>query len=296
MPDPAGETLSLSHGPFRADVVTVGAGLRSLTLDGHDLVAGYPPGTMCADYRGAVLMPWPNRVGDGAYEFGGVTHQLALTEPEHHNALHGLTSWVAWTVAEHGSDHAALTYALPPQPGYPFALELGAAYRLDDGGLRVTLTATNVGPDAAPYATGHHPYLTVGRRVDECVLTLPASTWCAMSERGLPSPATDVAGTAYDFREPRPIGDLVIDHPFSGLTEHPTVVLADPESGREVRLSAGDGFGWLHLYTGDNSTGPRRSLAVEPTTGPPDAFRSGVDLLVLEPGATHAASFTITGS
>jgi aldose 1-epimerase len=31
-------------------------------------------------------------------------------------------------------------------------------------------------------------------------------------------------------------------------------------------------------------------------TCPPDAFRTGTDLVVLEPGAAHRLSFTLTGS
>jgi aldose 1-epimerase len=37
----------------------------------------------------------------------------------------------------------------------------------------------------------------------------------------------------------------------------------------------------------------RVGLAVEPMTCPPDAFRSGTDLVVLEPGASHEASWRI---
>ncbi len=37
----------------------------------------------------------------------------------------------------------------------------------------------------------------------------------------------------------------------------------------------------------------RRGLALEPMTCPPDAFNSGTDLVVLEPGAEHTAAWTI---
>ena len=293
----AGLPLPLSHGPYRAEVVTVGACLRTLTRDGLDLVAGSPAGAMCANFRGAVLMPWPNRVADGEYDFGGETHQLALSEPAKRNALHGLVHWVPWTVADHTADRAVLRYELAAQVGYPWPLDLEVTYRLDDDGLTTTLTATNVGDAAAPYGTGLHPYLTVGRRVDECVLTLPADTWCEMDDRGHPSAAQPVAGTAYDFRAPRPIGDLVLDHPYGGVAAGATTSLADPDSGREVRLTVHEGLPWVHVFTGDPLPwGVREALAVEPTTAPPDAFRSGVDLVVLEPGQTQTVSFTIAGS
>ena len=295
--DPAGQTLLLSHDSYVAEVVTVGAGLRSLTHDGVDLVAGYPAGTICTDYRGWVMMPWPNRVGGGAYAFGGTTHQLPLTEVKHGNALHGLVGWVPWTVSSYDDGRASLYYELPPQTGYPFALDLAVTYELGADGLRVTLAARNVGAEAAPYGTGHHPYLTLGRPVDDLVLTVPATTYCAMDDRGLPSAARPVDGTAYDFRVPRPVGGLVLDHPFGGLTD--TVVsVSDPGSGRGIRLALEEGFDWVHLFSCDPHVPARQALAIEPMTCPPDAFRSGVDLVVLEPGETHRAAFTlaVTGS
>lgn len=294
MRDPAGQNLVLSHGPYQAEIVTVGAGLRSLSYDGRPLLAGYPAGAVCPDYRGWVLMPWPNRVGDGAYELAGRRLQLPLNEPERGNALHGLAGWVEWTVAHHDDTHASLRLDLVPQTGYPFPLDLAADYELTDAGLRVTLAATNAGATAAPYGSGHHPYFTFDRPVDELTLRIPATTWCPMDERGLAGPARPVAGTAYDFRAGRRIGDAVLDHPFGGLTDR-AVTIADPQ-GRAVTLTLDDGFGWVHVFTSDTHDPPRRSLAVEPTTCPPDAFRSGVDLVVLEPGETHRASFTVAGS
>jgi len=295
--DASGESIPLVHGRFTAEVVTVGACLRTLTADGHDLIAGWPAGQMCPSSRGAVLMPWPNRVADGAYDFDGEHFQLALTEPAKHNALHGLAHWVHWTVAERTVDRVVLRYELPPQSGYPFALDLEVDYRLGDDGLTTTLSATNVGVRPAPYGTGLHPYLTVGRQVDECVLSLPAQTFCEMSERGHASAAEAVAGTPYDFREPRPIGDIVLDHPFGGVQDGATASLTDPDTGRSVSVTVHEGIGWLHVFTGDTIKGrEREALAIEPVTCPPGAFNSGTDLVVLEPGATHRASFTITGS
>lgn len=297
MRDAAGTPLTISHGPYAAEIVTVGACLRTLTRDGVDLVAGSEPGEMCRSARGAVLMPWPNRVADGAYDFAGRHHQLPLSEPAKGNAIHGLAHWVAWELAEHTADRVVVTYQLQPQTGYPFALDLEVDYRLGDDGLTTVLAATNVGADPAPYGAGLHPYLTLGRRVDDCVLTLPASTWCPMSERGHAGPAQPVGGTPYDYREPRPVGDLVLDHPYGGVADGATVTLADPDTGRSVSLTCHEGVGWLHVFTGDTIAGrEREALAVEPTTAPPDAFNSGVDLVTLAPGASHRASFTLAGS
>ena len=51
---------------------------------------------LCDGAHGAPLIPWPNRLADGRYSFDGADHQLALTEPERHNAIHGLMRWRPW--------------------------------------------------------------------------------------------------------------------------------------------------------------------------------------------------------
>ena len=116
------------------------------------MLDGYGVDEECTSGRGQVLIPWPNRIEDGTYEFDGERHQLPLTEPEHRNAIHGLVRG-PWTVAEQGPARAD-DHALEPQPGYPFSLALELEYSLSDDGLRVQTTATNVGGKAAPYGSG----------------------------------------------------------------------------------------------------------------------------------------------
>ncbi len=77
---------------------------------------------MCTSGRGQVLLPWPNRIEDGTYEFDGRRHQLPLNEPELRNAIHGLVRWSAWTTREREPSRVVVEHMLHPQPGYPFSL------------------------------------------------------------------------------------------------------------------------------------------------------------------------------
>jgi aldose 1-epimerase len=128
----------------------------------RELVDGYRADEMSSSARGQVLIPWPNRLQDGRYEFDGRRHQLPLNEPEHRNAIHGLVRWAAWTTAEREPDRAVMEHVLHPQPGYPFSLRISIEYALTDSGLRVRTTARNLGTDPCPYGGGAHPYLTLG--------------------------------------------------------------------------------------------------------------------------------------
>ena len=159
---PSGEQFEIAFADQRVTVVEVGGGLRTYSVGTRDLIDGYGPGEMCPSGRGQVLMPWPNRLAGGAYEFGGRDLQLPVNEPATGSAIHGLVRWAAWSVAEREPHRVVVRHDLHPQPGYPFALAISIEYVLSADGLRVSTTATNVGGDPCPFGAGAHPYLRPG--------------------------------------------------------------------------------------------------------------------------------------
>jgi aldose 1-epimerase len=295
---PSGEQIELRAGDQRLVAVEVGAGLRAYTVGGRDVLDEYAEHEMATAGRGQVLMPWPNRLEDGEYEFDGERYQLPLTEPETHNAIHGLVRWVPWSVSERDEGRVAFGYTLHPQPGYPFSLELRVEYALSGAGLRVTSTATNVGQRACPYASGAHPYLTLGTpTIDSVVLRAPGRSVLRFDERGLPLGVEPVDGTEYDFRTPRAIGTTKLDNAYTGLARDAAglarVELSRPE-GPTVSLWLDESYPYLQLFTGDSQPSvARRSIAVEPMTCAPNAFRTGEGLLVLEPRASTTSRWGI---
>ena len=297
---PSGAQLELVHGDRRAVVVEVGAGLRTYDVGYTARLDGYADDELCPSGRGQVLMPWPNRIEDGSYEFDGRRHQLPLSEAGARNAIHGLVRWVAWTVTEHGEGSVVLEHLLHPQPGYPFALALRVEYALDDDGLTVRTTATNVGAAPCPFGSGNHPYLTLGTdTVDALLLTVPGGVVLESADRGLPGASRPVAGTELDFRAPRPIGGTRLDNAFTGLERgadgRVRVELRDDASGTGLVLWADESYTHLQLFTGDPLPDvARRSLAVEPMTCPPNAFRSGEGVIRLEPGASWSGAWGIS--
>jgi aldose 1-epimerase len=299
---PTGEQHELVLGDQRAVVTEVGAGLRSYAVGGRELLDGYAADAMVTSGRGQVLLPWPNRIEDGIYEFEGRSHQLALTEPTARNAIHGLVRWVAWTVAEREPGRIVLTHALHAQPGYPFQLALELEYALDEGGLRVRTTATNAGREPCPFGAGAHPYLTLGTpTVDPLVLSIPAATVLVSDDRGIPTGSGPVAGTEHDFRQARPIAKTVLDNAFTDLDRDDDglarVRVHEPESDAGLTLWVDGAYGYLMVFTGDPLPDVnRRSLAVEPMTCPPNAFRTGEALIRLEPGASFTGAWGLTPS
>jgi aldose 1-epimerase len=300
MTSPSGEQVEIVFGDQRAVVVGVGGGLRSYQAGGRELLDGYAADEMCSSGRGQVLIPWPNRLQDGAYEFEGRRFQLSLTEPTASNAIHGLVRWASWHVAEREPHRALLAHLLHPQPGYPFALSLEIEYTLAESGLTVRTTATNVGVTRCPYGAGAHPYLTLGTpTVDLLQLRVPARSVVTSDGRGLPTGTTTVEGSEYDFRRARTIGSTVLDNAYTDLDRAEDglarVELQDPASGAGCTLWVDESYGSLMLFTGDPLPDVnRRSLALEPMTCPPNAFKTGDSLITLEPGASVTSAWGVT--
>jgi aldose 1-epimerase len=280
-------------------IVEVGAGIRTYTVGEHELVDGYAEDEMAVAGRGQVLMPWPNRIEDGTYEFGDRRHQLPLNEPGAGNAIHGLVRWVAWSVSAHDPDRVVMEHTVHPQPGYPFRLALSVEYALSETGLRVTASATNVGRETCPYGTGAHPYLSVGTdTVDSVLLRAPGRTMLHADDRGIPTGSAPVEGTEFDFRRLRPIGGTKLDNAYTDLERdadgRARVELRHPDGGPAVSLWVDHSYRYLELFTGDSQPSVnRRSLAVEPMTCPPNAFRTGEGVLVLDPGQSTRSEWGI---
>lgn len=291
-----GEQVRIEAAGYAAVLTQGGATLRSLEYAGGAIIDGFPAEQIPAGGRGQVLAPWPNRIGDGRYEFGGRSHQLPLSEPARRNAAHGLVRWVAWTLTAHDTASATWSYRLMAQSGYPWTLDLSVTYALGEDGLTVTQRAQNLAATTAPYAAGAHPYLSLGARVDTLELLLPARRRMTTDERKLPTGLVEVVGTDYDFQASRTIGDTRWDHAVTDLERSADgrcwVRLRDPMTGRGVALWTDEHHPWLQIYTGDDTPATaRRSLAVEPMTAPPDAFRTGVDLVHLAPADSPGDSF-----
>ena len=297
---PTGEQYEISSGRHRAVITEVGATLRSFSVDGRDVVRGFGVQDMISGGRGQNLIPWPNRIRDGRYAFGGATQQLPLTEPARHNASHGLARYLPWVLIDKKADAVTNRVRIHPQPGWPGTLESTITHQLTQDGLMITVEATNLGATELPFGYGAHPYLTVGEStVDEIALTVPAASYLEVDDdRLLPLKLSPVQGTAYDLRDGRVLGSMSLDTAMTDLAR-------DSDGRWRVRLVLGDRYAelwgdetmrWTQVFTG----GPNRdvSLAVEPMTCGPDAFNAGPthdDMKVLAPGEVFIGRWGISG-
>jgi aldose 1-epimerase len=276
--DASGAQYEIRFGESRAVTVEVGGGLRLY----DDVLLGYAADEMATAGRGQVLAPWPNRLEDGAYSFGGSSFQLPLSEPETQSAIHGLVRFTNWVCTEQRPSRVVLEHTLHPQPGYPFMLRLCVTYELGESGLKVETRAENVGREPLPFGLAQHPY--IAGRADDLEVTLRAATRLTVDARKLPN-----GRSRNELPETFVIGDRQIDATFTDLSDGQVIV-------GDHRLWFDDAYRYVQLFTGDHPAIERRGVAVEPMTCPPNAFRTGEGLVVLQPGETFRGTWGIGAS
>lgn len=297
-PSPSGRQLSATDGETTAVVSEVGGNLRALSHGREALVYGYPQSEICSGGRGQVLVPWPNRLDGGRYEFAGMTAQAPIDEPDAGNAIHGLMRWLRWSLSSPSPDVVLAQCELAAQPGYPWGLAVSVTYTVGGSSwLTVDVAATNTGEvdHPAPFGAGFHPYLHAGpSTVDTCLLAVPAASRLVVDERGIPRSREPVGGTTRDFRQSRRVGAMRLDDCFTGLPDTWAVTFRRGD-GLGVELWAAKGWPFVMCYSGDTlaPADRRRALAVEPMTCPPNALATGESLIVLRPEETWTGRWGI---
>lgn len=206
-------------------------------------------------FFGVVAGRFANRIGAGKFNLDGQTYTLATNNgPNHlHGGLCGFDKrrWVeAGQQCQNDRASVTLTYtSVDGEEGYPGTLITRITYTLTvDNVLRIEYHATTDKPTVLNL-TNHSFFNLAGQgTIKEHELTLGCSRYTPVDETLIPlGSLAPVAGTALDFRTPRPIGwqqmntGLKVpgyDHNFVLDREGESLALAarvrDPRSGRSL--------------------------------------------------------------
>ena len=284
-----GQSILLKHGDYEALIVTVGAGMCSVKYKDRYISLPHDPDEVPLAHIGKVLIPWPNRIKNASYEFEGNTYSLAVTEARTGSASHGFLAWKEWQIEEVCEDSLILKAYVIPTVGYPFLLESKAYYKVDDGGLSVTLITKNIGKKFAPYGVGQHPYITCNKEVlDNCTLHFPCSQVWDVDEKMCPTKLIRASQLNLDFDKERSLNGVKIDHAFKNDKDPLVLTLKSDKMEVSVTTKAP----YVQLFTAEKLL--RKGLAVEPMSCPANAFNSKVGLTVLKPQESHALTYRIS--
>lgn len=301
-------TLTNGHG-ISARVMTLGASLQSLTTPdrrGHsaDIILGYAKVGSYVDqpqYFGATVGRYANRIAKGRFSIDG--HSYSTPTNDGANSLHGGGKGfdkVLWKIVavKHDSRQASVTLqyvSADGEMGYPGTLTVTATYALDENNqLSIDYSATTDKPTLVNLS--NHTYWNLGGEGSGSVmddrLTIPADSYLPVDAGSIPTGEfASVAGTPFDFRQPKAIGRDIRDGNNQQLLngrgyDHNWVIsrqasaaprmvarVEDPKSGRVLTLTSSQPG--LQFYSGNFLNGT--------TVGPGGhVYRQG-DAFVLEP-------------
>ncbi|MGM9556880.1 MAG: aldose epimerase family protein [Oscillospiraceae bacterium] len=278
---------------------------------GYDTVEEYEKND---GYLGATVGRVANRIGKGQFTLGGKTYQLALNDGENHlhGGVRGFDKYV-WQVR--AEDDSLVCTRLSPdgEEGYPGNLQLEVRFTLTDSALTVAYTA-QTDRDTIVSLTNHSYFnLASGGDVLEHTMQVNANRFLQTDAGCLPTgKVLSVAGTAFDFREPRRIGCGIAqgdanfsaggyDHNFV-LAGCEAAVLCCEETG--IRMRVETDLPGVQVYTANSLTpragkrgstmGQRGAVCLETQLFPDALAHYGFPSPVLHAGETlhTATSFT----
>ncbi|MCU1573574.1 MAG: aldose epimerase [Micrococcaceae bacterium] len=294
-----GTQYVLQRGDAVAVITELAAGLRLFSLGGTVLTETYADDQIAPGATGITLAPWANRIRDGQWMLHGQKQQLDLTELSRGNASHGLLRNTGYELVEQSREHVVLQAAVFPQHGYPFLVRHRVRYELTASQeLQVEQTLSNDSTAPAPFVLGAHPYLRLGDTPsEELTLTVNAATCLISDERKIPVRTEPVAGES-DLRAGVPVSQLELDSAYTdldfpdGLATHRLTAV----DGRHVELWQDDKCPYVHVFVSTEFPGRTKAVALEPMTGPADAFNSGDGLRWCEPGHSFSMRWGIRAS
>ena len=224
------ERLTIAGGGLTAHVLTWGAVIQDLRLEGHDapLVLGFedlPSYLAHSPYFGATPGRCANRIGSGRFSIDGIEYQLERNE-RGVSHLHGGSDGIGrqnWRIVQQGPDAVTLSLVDPAgRAGYPGNCTITCTYRLTgDGVLSVVYDATT---DAStPVNLCQHSYFILDGNDDALghEIRLTADHYLPVDENLIPTgEIRPVAGTPFDLRDWTPMrrqieaDGVAFDHNF----------------------------------------------------------------------------------
>lgn len=237
-------------------------------------LAGHP-------FFGATVGRFANRIAGGAFSIDGQNYKLATNNgPNHlHGGQRGFDKKV-WEVTEidDGQDRGLKFSLFSPDgdEGYPGNLHVDAIYLWDDED-RLTIRFRATTDQATHLNLTNHAYFNLAGvgsgKVYDHRLRLFADQMLDVDATLIPTGRfLDVAGTPWDFTQPRRIGESIAkltdtkgyDHCYvvKGAigTLRPCGVVVDPDSGRSLEVQTTQPG--VQLYTGNHLPGTAASGGV----------------------------------
>jgi aldose 1-epimerase len=224
------EQVELSSGRLRAEVLTLGAIVRSLEVSGRNVVLSLDTlddYLTRSRYFGAVVGRFGNRIAGARFTLDGVEHRLPANNGP--NSLHGGTDGFdsrVWTIHDRSANALTMSLTSPDgDQGYPGTLTATVTYTLEDDALRIDYAAETDAPTVVNLT--NHSYFNLKGEGDvrDHLVRIAADHYLPVDADKIPTgELAPVKNTPFDFTEPHTVGER-----YDGEYDHCFVLTGDME-------------------------------------------------------------------
>ncbi|MFA6963957.1 MAG: hypothetical protein WC227_04610 [Patescibacteria group bacterium] len=243
-------------------------------IDGEvtEYIYGYQREEDKAGSMGDVLFPFPGRVKNCSYSFGGQNYVLSGLRIKDGHANHGFAKQSEWKVASSTENEACLEFEMRAEEykdrGFPFSLQLGLTYTLNSDGFVCQAEVKNFGQHEAPFGLGFHPYFRVGE-VNTSKINLPADKMIEFQNLEPTGKLLSTDSAPFDPSGEELLGGSAVDNCFTELNfsegRATTELIFDTT---KISVWQDKDFPYLQIYSADTLAEPhtRKAIAIEPQT------------------------------
>jgi aldose 1-epimerase len=245
-------------------------------------------------YKSHYLLPFPNRMRNGKYDFEGKSYQFPINDTNTNNNLHGFLETVPMNIiATENIGNQKVIILKGNFEGlsyFPFPFEITIKYLFSDSELTIESTIKNIGKTNMPIGYGWHPYFKLNtEKVDDLFLQFPDCQAVTIDNRMMPTGEVLPYST---FSALTKIGNTTLDNCFlinkNSNSNQAEIILKSETTTLSIWQETGENAcNYFQVYTPEN----RQTIAIEPMTCNIDAFNNQDGLWVLEVGKARSVRF-----
>lgn len=247
-------------------------------------------------YKSHYLLPFPNRMKDGKYDFEGKSYQFPVNDRHTNNNLHGFLETIPMEIIDNeiinNQQMITLKGNFEGLDYFPFPFEFRLKYILSDFELIIETKIKNIGKTNMPMGYGWHPYFKLDtEKIDDLSLQFPNCEAVVVDNRMMPTGEILPYST---FSTLRKIDQTTLDNCFfinkNKKTNRAEIILKSKTTTLSVWQETGENAcNYFQIYTPEN----RQTIAIEPMTCNVDAFNNQNGLWILEAGAERTVRFGV---
>lgn len=247
-------------------------------------------------YKSHYLLPFPNRMKDGKYDFEGKSYQFPVNDRHTNNNLHGFLETIPMEIIDNEIINNQQIITLKGNfegfDYFPFAFEFRLKYILSDFELIIETKIKNIGKTNMPMGYGWHPYFKLDtEKIDDLSLQFPDCEIVVIDNRMMPTGEMLPYST---FSTLRKIDQTTLDNCFfinkNKKTNRAEIIVKSKTTTLSVWQETGENAcNYFQIYTPEN----RQTIAIEPMTCNVDAFNNHDGLWILAAGAERTVRFGV---